>query len=65
MKGIKIISILFIISLILSCASDSSEDFINPIPDMVNYTNQADSLKINMEIAMKNGGHISILKTHG
>ncbi len=39
MKGIKIISVLFIISLIHSCASDSSEDFTDPIPDMVNYTN--------------------------
>lgn len=39
MKGVKFILVLLMILLTLSCANDSSEDFIEPIPDMVNYTN--------------------------
>lgn len=39
MKGIKFILALFAISLIIGCANDSSDDFLSPIPDVVNYTN--------------------------
>ena len=39
MKGIKFISVLLIIPLLIGCATDSSEDFLKPIPDIVDYTN--------------------------